>query len=101
MSAIQRPSVSRSNSTCRLNAAGRFVLAFGRLACILTPLSRIPRSRCHNAPRHLMSTRVLMNVEEYLRTSFEGSDCEYLDGEVVERNMGELPHADVQGNLLS
>jgi Uma2 family endonuclease len=48
-----------------------------------------------------MSTRVLMNVEEYLRTSFEGSDCEYLDGEVVERNMGELPHADVQGNLLS
>jgi Uma2 family endonuclease len=42
-----------------------------------------------------------MDVEEYLRTSFEGSDCDYLDGEVVERNMGELPHADVQGNLLS
>ena len=35
-----------------------------------------------------------MDVEEYLRTSFDGSDCEYLDGEVVERNMGELPHAD-------
>ncbi len=48
-----------------------------------------------------MSTKVLMDVEEYLRTSFEGSDCDYLDGEVVERNMGELPHADVQGNLLS
>src|SRR5579864_4949877 len=47
-----------------------------------------------------MSTKLLMDVEEYLRTSFEGSDCEYLDGEVVERNMGELPHADVQGNLL-
>ena len=47
-----------------------------------------------------MGTRVLMDVEEYLRTSFEGSDCDYLDGEVVERNMGELPHADVQGNLL-
>jgi Uma2 family endonuclease len=47
-----------------------------------------------------MSTKVLMDVEEYLRTSFEGSDCDYLDGEVVERNMGELPHADVQGNLL-
>lgn len=47
-----------------------------------------------------MSTRLLMDVEEYLRTSFEGSDCDYLDGEVVERNMGELPHADVQGNLL-
>jgi Uma2 family endonuclease len=47
-----------------------------------------------------MSTKVLMDVEEYLRTSFEGSDCDFLDGEVVERSMGELPHADVQGNLL-
>ncbi len=46
-----------------------------------------------------MSTKVLMDVEEYLRTSFEGPDCEYVDGEVVERNMGEIPHADVQGNL--
>jgi Uma2 family endonuclease len=50
-----------------------------------------------------VSTRVLMDVEEYLRTSFEGSDCEYLDGEIVERNMGRLPHGDVQltlGSLL-
>jgi Uma2 family endonuclease len=46
-----------------------------------------------------MSTKLMMDVEEYLRTSFDGSDCEYLDGEVVERNMGELPHADIQGNL--
>ena len=38
-----------------------------------------------------MSTKALMSVEEYLRTSFDGSDCEYLDGEIVERNMGELP----------
>jgi Uma2 family endonuclease len=48
-----------------------------------------------------MSTKVLMDVEEYLRTSFEGSDCEYLDGEVVERNMGEIPHGDIQGTLCS
>ena len=46
-----------------------------------------------------MSAKVLMGVEEYLKTSFDGPDCEYLDGEVVERNMGELPHASVQGNL--
>jgi len=39
-----------------------------------------------------MSAKVLMDVDEYLRTSFDGSDCEYLDGEVIERNMGELPH---------
>src|ERR1041384_7153162 len=43
-----------------------------------------------------MSTKVLMPVEEYLRTSFDGPDCEYLDGEVVERNTGEMPHA---GNI--
>lgn len=47
----------------------------------------------------VMSTKVQMDVDEYLRTSFDGSDCEYLDGEVVERNMGELPHSDIQGNL--
>ena len=46
-----------------------------------------------------MSTKALMDVEEYLRTSFDGPDCEYLDGEVVERNTGEIPHGDVQGNL--
>ena len=46
-----------------------------------------------------MSTKVQMDVEEYLRTSFDGSDCEYLDGEVVERNMGEIPHAYLQAKL--
>ena len=40
-----------------------------------------------------------MDVDEYLHTSFEGPDCEYLDGEVVERNMGEIPHGDVQFKL--
>src|SRR5438876_192042 len=46
-----------------------------------------------------MSAKVLMGVDEYLKTSFDGPDCEYLDGEVVERNMGEWPHARAQGNL--
>ena len=41
-----------------------------------------------------------MTVEDYLRTSFEGPDCEFLDGEVVERNVGELPHGLVQGELV-
>lgn len=40
-----------------------------------------------------------MRVDEYLRTSFDGPDCEYLDGEVVERNIGELPHGDAQLTL--
>jgi len=46
-----------------------------------------------------MSLKVPMDVDEYLKTSFEGADCEYLDGEVVERNRGELPHSDVQTTL--
>jgi Uma2 family endonuclease len=46
-----------------------------------------------------MSTKALMDVEEYLRTSFDGSDCEFLDGAVVERNWGDLPHATLHANL--
>lgn len=41
-----------------------------------------------------------MTAEEYLHTSFDGSDCEYLDGEIVERNFGNLSHALVQGEFL-
>lgn len=47
-----------------------------------------------------MDARALMSVDEYLRTSFDGADREYVDGEVVERNMGELPHAILQSELL-
>ena len=49
------------------------------------------KKACHN-PGDVL-------VEEYLRTSFDDADCEFLDGEIVERNAGELPHADVQGTL--
>jgi Uma2 family endonuclease len=40
-----------------------------------------------------------MSVEEYLRTSFEDADCEFVDGEIVERNVGELPHGTLQVKL--
>ncbi len=42
-----------------------------------------------------------MSVDEYLRTSFDGPDLEYLDGELVERNMGNLSHSRVQAVLAS
>ena len=48
---------------------------------------------------HTMKPPALMTVEEYLHTQFVGSDVEYLDGEVVERNIGELPHAILQAEL--
>src|ERR1035438_7911663 len=42
-----------------------------------------------------MQTRELMTVREYLSTSFR-PDCDYVDGEVVERNMGERDHSRMQ-----
>jgi Uma2 family endonuclease len=42
-----------------------------------------------------------MSLDEYLHTQFEdGPDPDYVDGEVVERNMGELPHARLQAELF-
>ena len=46
-----------------------------------------------------LSPNPVMSVEEYLHTSFEGSDCEYLDGEIVERNMGNTSHGRTQLTL--
>jgi Uma2 family endonuclease len=46
-----------------------------------------------------MAIATQMSVEEYLRTSFR-PDCEYVDGEVLERNVGELDHGSVQKLLL-
>ncbi|MBM3775366.1 MAG: Uma2 family endonuclease [Acidobacteria bacterium] len=39
-----------------------------------------------------MTTAALFSVEEYLRTSYE-PDREYLEGEVLERNVGEISHS--------
>jgi len=46
-----------------------------------------------------MPARTLISVEEYLRTSYR-PDCDYVDGEVVERNFGEWDHARLQGRIL-
>jgi len=45
-----------------------------------------------------MASRTLISVEEYLRTSYR-PDCDYVDGEVVERNMGETDHSWLQTAL--
>jgi len=44
-----------------------------------------------------MST-VLVSLEEYLNTAYS-PDREYVDGEIVARNVGERPHSRVQSNL--
>jgi hypothetical protein len=35
-----------------------------------------------------MSAKVMMDVEVYLRTSFDGADCEYLDGSIRPKPRG-------------
>lgn len=42
-----------------------------------------------------MATTTLISIEEYLNTSYD-PDCEYVDGEVIQRNMGESDHAGLQ-----
>ncbi|MGH9606186.1 MAG: Uma2 family endonuclease [Terracidiphilus sp.] len=40
-------------------------------------------------------TAPVVTVEEYLKTVYE-PDCEYIDGRVEERNLGEYDHGDLQ-----
>jgi Uma2 family endonuclease len=46
-----------------------------------------------------MATKTLIPVEEYLRTQFDDADRDYVDGEVIERNMGETWHSRTQKRL--
>jgi Uma2 family endonuclease len=46
-----------------------------------------------------MATATLTSIEEYLRTSYS-PDCEYVDGLIVERNLGELTHGRIQRQLI-
>jgi Uma2 family endonuclease len=41
----------------------------------------------------------LVSVDEYLCTSYPDGDCEYVDGEIVERNVGEIDHGSVQSRV--
>ena len=41
----------------------------------------------------------LISVEEYLRTTSD-PDCDYVDGELLERNLGERDHSNLQGELI-
>jgi len=47
-----------------------------------------------------MAVTTQVSVEEYLRTSYD-PDCEYVDGEVLDRNVGELDHAWMQRTVLA
>ena len=42
-----------------------------------------------------MALATLVSVEEYLSTNYD-PDCDYVDGELLERNVGEMDHGDAQ-----
>jgi len=46
-----------------------------------------------------MSAGVLVTLEEYLNTAYS-PDREYVDGVIVERNVGEGPHSRIQVDLV-
>jgi Uma2 family endonuclease len=46
-----------------------------------------------------MGAATLVSVEDYLSTSYS-PDREYIDGRIVERNLGEKAHSTVQTNLV-
>lgn len=46
-----------------------------------------------------MASSTAVPLDEYLHTIYE-PDCDYVDGEVIERNVGEYQHAMLQGILI-
>lgn len=46
-----------------------------------------------------MATSTVIPIAEYLKSSYR-PDCDYVDGEVQERNLGEQDHSDLQTRLI-
>ncbi len=46
-----------------------------------------------------MKSAAQISVEEYLRTAYS-PDCDYVDGEVQERNLGERDHSNLQSEFV-
>lgn len=52
----------------------------------------------HTIPAEELAALVFVTEEEYLRTSYE-PDCDYIDGRIAERNVGEYEHSGIQTTL--
>src|SRR5215472_7511107 len=48
----------------------------------------------------IMAASSFVTIHEYLNTSYR-PDCEYVDGHVLERNLGEYDHARLQGAVFA
>src|SRR5579863_5736504 len=47
-----------------------------------------------------MESATMVSLDEYLSTAYD-PDCEYVDGELIERNMGETDHSALQGIIFA
>lgn len=47
-----------------------------------------------------MAASTQISVEEYLKTVYR-PDCDYVDGVIEERNLGERDHSGIQANLIA
>jgi Uma2 family endonuclease len=47
-----------------------------------------------------MSTATLVSMEEYLATSYR-PDCDYVDGLLLDRNVGQKDHSKLQGEIFA
>ena len=48
----------------------------------------------------MATTSTQIAIETYFKTSYH-PDCDYVDGEIEERNLGEFDHATIQGALVA
>jgi len=46
-----------------------------------------------------MNTATLISVDEYLTTAYR-PDCDFVDGELIERNLGTKDHSNLQGEIF-
>src|ERR1700722_1379833 len=58
---------------------------------------RLASAKWHNGR---MAAATLVSVEEYLATSYD-PDCDYVDGELEDRNVGEKDHSKLKTGLSS
>src|SRR5215813_2173364 len=56
-------------------------------------------SECRWCYRNSMSVETLISLEQYLSTAYD-PDVEYVDGVLVERNVGDWVHSLVQRNII-
>jgi Putative restriction endonuclease len=67
---------------------------------VIKQVGPVARNDEHRYTGGRMSTSTAVPVEEYLRTSYD-PDMEYVDGQLVERHVGEYHHSRIQALIIA